>query len=69
MQTIYIEKKVQQQTICEKLLTSVNTLHPELKLNYSYEQSTDLSVVFEIEISVEYPLLTQELVKKLYAIN
>lgn len=69
MQTLYIEKNLQQQSICEKFLTSVNQKHPELKLIYSYEQSTDLSVVFEINFSLEYPALADEMVKKLYSIN
>lgn len=69
MHTIYIEKKLQQQLICEKFLTSVTQNHPELQLVYSYEHSTDLSVIFEINFSLENPALADELVKKLYSIN
>jgi hypothetical protein len=69
MHTLYIEKNLQQQNICEKFLTSVNQNHPELKLVYSCEQSTDLSVIFEINFSLEHRALAEELVKKLYSIN
>jgi len=69
MHTIHIEKSLQQQHICEKFLNSVSHNHPELQLAYSYEQSTDLSVVFEINFSLEHPALAEELVKKLYGIN
>lgn len=69
MHTIYVEKKLHQQSICEKFLTSVNNNHPELKLNYTYEHSTDLSVIFEIKFSIEDLDLADTLVKKLYRIN
>ena len=69
MHTLHIEKRLHQQHICEKFLTSVSQNHPELQLVYSYEQSTDLSVVFEINFSLEHPALAEELVKKLYSIN
>lgn len=69
MHTLHIEKSLHQQYICEKFLILVSHNHPELQLVYSYEQSTDLSVVFEINFSLEHPALAEELVKKLYSIN
>jgi hypothetical protein len=69
MHTLYIEKNLHQQSICEKFLTSVNQNHPELKLIYACEQSTDLSVIFEINFSLDHPALADEMVKKMYSIN